>query len=171
VIIVYASAIACGHKDRDDRPPQPAAAPPGLVPEATVAASCAKLVPQALVEKHLAGFAFDAGASSGLTGAPGPGTLCVYKKAGPPETERVSSSISFAPGDASENTAKLDAMVKNGGAHEVAGIGRRAVRVANTIEFASTRTSCVVALPANEEFAKALDAALAPGTGDCASAP
>ena len=166
VIVAYASVIACSNKHSNDQ--QPPAAPPGLAPESAVVSSCAKLVPQALVEKHLAGFAFDARASSGLTASPGPATLCVYRKAGPPEAESVLAMISFAPGDSNYNTEKLDAMVKNG-AREVAGIGRRAVRIADSIEFWSTHTSCVVALTADEQFAKDLDATLTPGS--CPSAP
>jgi hypothetical protein len=145
------AVIACGNKDSNDRPAP--AAPSGLAPESAVTAACAKLLPQALVDKHLAGFTFNPIVSAGLLASPG--TLCVYKN---PAT-RESADISFAPGDANKNTEKLDAMVKNG-AREVAGIGRRAVRVADTIEFWSTNTSCVVALPADEQFAKDLDATL-----------
>lgn len=172
VLLAYASVIACGNKHSNDRQAPAASpgpvAPPGLAPQSTVAASCAKLVSQALVEKHLAGFAFDAMASSGLLASPGPATLCVFRKAGPPEADPVLATISFAPGDSNHNTEKLDAMVTSG-AHEVSGIGRRAVRVANTIEFWSTHTSCVVALPADEQFAKDLDATLTPGS--CPTTP
>ena len=165
LVVAYATVIACGNKDGHDRQPSaapPAAAPSGLAPQAEVVATCSKLVPKALIEKHLAGFAFDAAGSSGLLSSPGPGTLCVYSKAGPPGADAVSASISFAPGDARKNTEKLDAMVKNG-AREVAGIGRRAVRMAGDIEFWSTNTNCVVALPADEQFAKDLDATLTLG--------
>ncbi|MEP6863459.1 MAG: hypothetical protein ABJE66_22730 [Deltaproteobacteria bacterium] len=160
LVVVFACLIACGNKDREDRPPP--ATPVGLAPESAVVASCAKLLPQALVDKHLAGYAFDAGASSVLLAVPA--TLCVYRKAAPPEADAVLASISFAPGDATE---KLDAMVKNG-ARDVRGIGRRAVRMGDNIEFWSTHTDCVVALPANEQFAKDLDATL---TTSCAPTP
>ncbi|MEO8554430.1 MAG: hypothetical protein ABI678_30855, partial [Kofleriaceae bacterium] len=115
------------------------------------------LLPQALVAKHLAGYAFDPGSSSVLVAVPA--TLCVYRKAASPGADAVRASISFAPGDSNSATEKLDAMVKNG-ARDVAGIGRRAVRIADDIEFWSTHTDCVVALPANEPFAKDLDATL-----------
>jgi hypothetical protein len=44
----------------------------------------------------------------------------------------------------------------------------RSDRMADTIEFWSTHTNCVVALPADEQFAKDLDAMLTPYL--CASA-
>ena len=158
VILACAVAIACGNKHRDE--PEPPATPPGLVSQSTVAASCERLAPKAVIEKHLAGFAFDAMGSSGLDVSPGPGMLCVFRKPGSQDADLETVMISFAPGDADQNTKRLDAMVKNGGAHEVTGIGRRAVSVANTIEFWSSLTSCVVSLPANEQLAKDLDATL-----------
>lgn len=107
----------------------------------------------------------EAGASAVLLAIPA--TLCVYRKAAPPEADAVLASISFAPGDSNTATEKLDAMVKNG-ARDVAGIGRRAVRMGGNIEFWATNTDCVVALPANEQFAKDLDATL---TTSCAPSP
>lgn len=162
-VVVFGFLIACSHKDVDDRPPP--STPVGLAPESAVVATCAKLLPQALVEKHLAGYTFDASASSVLTAVPA--TLCVYRKAASPGGDALRASISFAPGDSNSASEKLDAMVKNG-ARDVAGIGRRAVRMGDDIELWATHSDCVVALPANEQFANDLDATL---TSSCAPRP